>query len=107
MKSLTVFLLVSLSISSNASFVSCFDQVEKDYYENARNARYTQLKSDYDFIATGEVVEFGRNVSFGPYEADKLAFHATGSIHSGWFHKVVIVDRITCEINEIQMVESE
>lgn len=107
MKSLVVCFLVSLSISSFASTDNCYDSVSKDYLNSSREARYSNLRAEFDFIKKGEVVEFGRNVSFGPYEEEMLAYHATGSIHSGWFHNVIIVNPFNCEIEVIKMVADE
>jgi len=107
MKSLAACFLVSLSISSFASFADCYDEVSDHYFNGSRQSRYSRLRQNFDLIEAGNTAEFGRKVGFGPYDEDKLAYHATGSIHSGWFHNVIIVDKNTCEVEEVKMVADE
>lgn len=107
MKSLAVLSLLSLSLSAQATFVSCYNQVADQYDSIRYEAGYSQVKNDPDYIEAGTIRFYGRNVAFGPYEEDKLAFHVTGSYHSGWFHNVIIANKITCKIEQVKEAAAE
>ena len=107
MKKLAVLSLLSLSFSAQATFINCYNQVANQYDSRAFEAGYSQVKADPDYIEAGTVRLFGRKVAFGPYEEDKLAFHVTGSIHSGWFHNVIIANKTTCEIELVREAAAE
>jgi hypothetical protein len=107
MKKLTLALVTLVTVNSNALADQCFDQVVKEYSDSSSMAPYSRVNEDYDVIQENEIKSYGRHIEFGPYQTQKLAYHAKGSFHSGWFHKVIIVSPETCEIEEIQTVADE
>lgn len=106
-KALTLFLAVFTSISFAAN--NCSESVEEQYLDNARGTRFDYMPSIRfkQILLAGEVFEIRRHDDVGPFDADKLIFTVTGSIHSGWFSDAIVVEPHTCEIERIQEIASE
>ena len=107
MKNTTLFLITLMTMNTNALESNCFNKVINEYQSSSSMAAYSRVYEEYDIISINEIATYGRHAKFGPFEETKLAFHAKGSFHSGWFHKVIIVSPETCKIEEIQLVADE
>ncbi|WP_127714353.1 hypothetical protein [Halobacteriovorax sp. HLS] len=100
---------IILILSAQYTMASCYSDVLDQYLDSSRGTRFDYMPKLHKPVELeqGEVFPVRRNSDIGPFDASKLVFVVTGSIHSGWFSQGIVVDPQTCEIEQVSEIDSE
>ena len=105
-----IFILSTLNILSaeENKLNSCFKAVKKDYYQNAQRSDVPRTFEAAYVLNSNESLRGFQNEELGfIFNDEKLIYKGTGSVHSGYFIDLVVVNPQDCKVLHIVNVYSE